>query len=154
MTHINHSSVVTSEALSVVSKLKKPETGFEKVELRFKKMDEKIKETVVDQFVRHANQLKELIIIGGSVPELDKANVADLAAAILEAQEEIHMERLCLHGISSNGPVDETLAKDKRLINAVVNSGITQLVRLNLNKNVKWFAHIEAQSYLIEFIKQ
>ena len=35
MTNIKHSSVVTSEALSVLSKLKKPVTGFEKVEFLF-----------------------------------------------------------------------------------------------------------------------
>ena len=31
MNYIKHSSVVTSEALSLISKLKKPDTGFEKI---------------------------------------------------------------------------------------------------------------------------
>ena len=41
-----------------------------------------------------------------------------------------------------------------RLINAVVNSGITKLIELNLENNLSWFANKEAQSYLIDFIKQ
>ena len=45
--------------------------------------------------MRHTNQLKELNI-EGFVPDTDKLNVADLAATILDAQEEIHMERLTL----------------------------------------------------------
>ena len=36
MERINNSSAVTSEALSVLSKLKKPDTGFERVTLTFK----------------------------------------------------------------------------------------------------------------------
>ena len=51
MNGINHSSVVTSEALSVISKLNKPVTGFEKLTLGFAKLDEKLSETVLDQFV-------------------------------------------------------------------------------------------------------
>ena len=55
MADIKHSSVVTSEALSVLSKLKTPDTGIERMELSFYKLDETVKETVVDQFMRHAN---------------------------------------------------------------------------------------------------
>ena len=40
--------MVTSEALSVLSKVNKPDTGFEKLHLSFCKLDEKIKETVID----------------------------------------------------------------------------------------------------------
>ena len=35
MEYIKHSSAVTSEALSIISKLKKPDTGFETVKLEF-----------------------------------------------------------------------------------------------------------------------
>ena len=38
-TNITHSSVVTSESLIVISKLKKPDTGFEGVFLGFAKLD-------------------------------------------------------------------------------------------------------------------
>ena len=48
---IKHSSVVTSEALSVISKLKKPATGFECIEFGFFKLDEKLSETVLEQFI-------------------------------------------------------------------------------------------------------
>lgn len=51
MNNINHPAIVTSEALSVISKLNKPDTGFEKLTLGFVKLDEKLSETVLDQFV-------------------------------------------------------------------------------------------------------
>ena len=57
MEKIKHSSVVTSEALSVISKLYKPDTGFEKIEFWFGKLNEKVSETVVDQFVLQAKHL-------------------------------------------------------------------------------------------------
>ena len=84
MEYIKHSSVVTSETLSVISKLKKPDTGFEAIYLGFDKLDKKISETVLDQFVQHAKNIKELIIEGYDLPEADKPNVADLATKIIE----------------------------------------------------------------------
>ena len=48
---IKHSSIVTSEAISVISRLPKPYTGFESVYLGFKKLEAKLSETVVDQFL-------------------------------------------------------------------------------------------------------
>ena len=98
MTDIKHSSVVTSEALSVLSKLKTPITGLDFLQLEFCKLDEKVKDTVADQFVRHANKLKGLDISGSllDLSESDKVNVAEFAATILEAQEEINMKLLFL----------------------------------------------------------
>ena len=78
--------------------------------------------------------------------------MADFAASILEAQEEIHMERLTLKEICSKF-VDEPVAEDRRLINALVNSGITKLIELKL-RQTSWFADIETQSYLFDFIRQ
>lgn len=48
MQAINHSSVVTSESLSVISKLRKPDRGFEKIELWLQKLDESVSDTVVN----------------------------------------------------------------------------------------------------------
>ena len=62
MEYIKHSSVVTSEAFSVILKLDKPNIGFESIDLGFCKLDEKVSETVLDQFVQHAKHLKELLI--------------------------------------------------------------------------------------------
>ena len=45
---IMHSSVVTSESLSLISRLNLPDTGFEQLVLSFGKLDEKISQTVVD----------------------------------------------------------------------------------------------------------
>ena len=81
---------------------------------------------MLDQLTRHANQLKELYI-EEYVPQADKVNVADLAARILEAQEEIHMEKLTLFMIGSKTD-DEPVAEDRRLINALLYSGITKLI--------------------------
>ena len=63
------------------------------------------------------------------------------------------MERLTISDISSKTD-GEPLQEDMRLINAIVNSGITQLIYLNLYGNDSWFANSEAQSYLMDFIKQ
>ena len=122
--------------------------------MEFSKLDERVKETVINQFVRHANHLKELILEGGyRIPEADKGNIANLAAAILEAQEQVHMETLSLRGISSK--IDgEPLPEDMRLINAIVNSGITKLNWLDLSEITSWFSNSEAHLYLIDFIKQ
>ena len=57
MDDIKHSSLVMSEALSMFSKLKKPDTGFEKIVLGFSRLDEKVSETVLDQFSQHAKNL-------------------------------------------------------------------------------------------------
>ena len=122
--------------------------------LEFYKLEEKVKETVVDQFVRHTSQLKELLISApATMKSSDLVNVADLAAVILEAQEEIHMEKLCLSGLNRK-VVREPLAEERRLINAVVNSGISELLSLDLSSNVQWFAQNESTSYLLDFIKQ
>ena len=77
--------MVTSEALSVISKLKKPDIGFESIELRFCKLEEKVSETVLDQFVQHAKHLKELCIEGYRLG-VDKPNLSDLATKIIEEQ--------------------------------------------------------------------
>ena len=58
MTDIKHSSTVTSEALSVITKLDKPDTGFENVKLSFNRLDEKVSDTVVDQFSQHVKHLQ------------------------------------------------------------------------------------------------
>ena len=60
VTKIRHSSVVTSECLSVISKLRKPDSGFEKLELEFIKLDEPVSETVLNQFVQHIKHLQDL----------------------------------------------------------------------------------------------
>ena len=57
MREIKHSSEVTSEALYVISKLEKPDTGFEKISFSFSKLDDKVSETVLNQFVQHTKHL-------------------------------------------------------------------------------------------------
>lgn len=80
-----HSAAVTKEVISVLSKLiKTPETGLEMVVLTFFKLDEKVSETVVDQFTRHTTQLKTFTVDAiGDAPEADKQNMADLAARVI-----------------------------------------------------------------------
>ena len=89
----------------MISKLKKPENGFEEIELTFKKLDEKLSETVVDQFLRHVRYLKRLAIFGedsSSCEEADKLNILELATKIIEEQEEPMIKKLSLSRISSN----------------------------------------------------
>ena len=125
MFNIKHSSTVTSEAFSVISKLKKPDTGFEGITLVFYKLDKKLSETVFDQFVQHAKQLKAFSMYGyDDLPETDEPNVLELASRILEEQEEPVIQKLDLARLSSKSS-EEPTEEDKRLINAVVRSGIT-----------------------------
>ena len=84
MESVKHAAMVTSEALSVISKLKKPDTGLEKLGFEFLKLDEKLSDTVLDQFVQHAKLLKVLKVVGLNLPESDKLNVLELASRILE----------------------------------------------------------------------
>ena len=58
------------------------------------------------------------------LPEADKVNLADLAAAIIEVQKENDMRRLSLDGISSKTD-SELLPEEGRLIDALANSGFT-----------------------------
>ena len=72
-----------------------------------------------------------------------KANISDFAAAIIEAQEDITMDKLYL---SDGTSMDKKLcAEEMRLINAIVNSGMTQLTQLCLDNKDSLFAHSEAQ---------
>ena len=88
MGNIKQSSEVTNEALSVISKLKKPATGFEKVEFSFRKLDEKLSETVFDQFLPHAKQLRVFGTTGIGLQETERLNLIELAYRIIEEQEE------------------------------------------------------------------
>ena len=87
--------MVTSESLSVICKLNKPDTGFEEVAFSFSRLDEKVSETVLNQFLPHAKHLKEMYFEGyDDLPEEDKLNVLDLATKIIEEQEESSIEKL------------------------------------------------------------
>ena len=61
------------------------------------------------------------------------------------------MQKLILYGLSSKS-VDVPTEEDQRLINAIVQSGLTQLKQLNLSENPSWFRHSETQGYLFDFI--
>ena len=143
---------MTSESLVVISKLKKPDNGFEILKLGFCKLDEKISDTAVDQLSQHANQLMRLEIYGEEdLQEADKQNVVDFAAKMVESQECI--EELMLENISTDF-VEEPSQEERRLINALLSLNCDKLRYLFLNENPSWFAHNEASSYLFEFIQE
>ena len=48
MQSIKHSAAVTSESLSIISKLEMPDTGLEELILIFMELEEKVSDTVVD----------------------------------------------------------------------------------------------------------
>lgn len=80
MDKIKHSSEVTSQALSVIERLYKPDTGFEKILFSFHKLDERVSDTVVDQFLPHTKHVQNLVIQGlDDLPETDRQNVVELA---------------------------------------------------------------------------
>ena len=60
--------------------------------MRFDKLDAKVSEKVIDQFVQEAaKHLKELYIILNDFPDADKANVADLTSKLIEKQEGLNL---------------------------------------------------------------
>ena len=63
-----------------------PDTGFEHLNFNFDELNEKVSDTVVDQFVQQAKNLQELIISGGdAIPEKDRQNVVELTSRLIEA---------------------------------------------------------------------
>ena len=60
---------------------------------------------------------------------------------------------LTLVGLS-NDSIEEPSAEEKRLINAVVRSGISKCIDFHSNYNASWFAHSEAQSHLFDFFRE
>ena len=96
--------------------------------------------------MREASHLKELNIVGDLIPKADKANAADLAAAIIEAQEGQEMEDLILdlEERYCSESCEELPVEVTRLFNALVNSSITELRCFNLNLLDGWFSHLEA----------
>ena len=63
------------------------------------------------------------------------------------------MEKLSLSGLS-NYSAKELPQEEKLLVNAVVQSGLTQLTSLDLGGNPCWFIDSEASSHLFEFIQE
>ena len=57
----------------------------------FSKLDEKLSETVLDQFVQHIRNLKILSIEGKDLLETDRIQVLQFASRIIEEQEESGM---------------------------------------------------------------
>ena len=100
-------------------------------------------ETVVDQFLQHTKHLKSLSIGGeNELSENERQNVIELANLFLENQEEQIIQKLHLSGLSSRS-FDEPTEQDKRLINNVISSGLTQLTTIGLCNNKTWFRHNE-----------
>ena len=93
---IFHPTAVTNELLSCLATLDKPLTGFSKVTLvDWNTLDEKVSDTVVDQFTQHCRHLIELEIDGKKLnTETDRLNKMDLVARILDAQASDKMQKL------------------------------------------------------------
>jgi len=54
----------------------------------------------------------------------------------------------------SNDKADELGEEEKRFVDALLHSSLTQLKFLDLSENKAWFKHEESREYLIEFIKR
>ena len=131
MESVKHSSLVTSEALALLSRLNKPENGFKELSLSFQKLDQKVSETVLEQFLQHVKHL-ELLEMGSISPqglpevdqEADRPNIQELASRILEVQEDNNLRKLNLSHLGGNkrGVLsDEAML----LINTIVQTGCT-----------------------------
>jgi len=63
------------------------------------------------------------------------------------------MKQLNFEGLSSK-TAEEPTDQDKRLINALIQSGMNQLTEISLPKFAYWFSHAESEQYLLEFIME
>ena len=107
---------------------------------------------MLDQFVLHTRHLKALNIERQyEHSETDRPNVLEFASRIIEEQDEPVLQELTLSELSS-ASIEEPTEEDKRLINAVLQSGITELTTLSFSKNASWFCHSDMKQYLLEFI--
>ena len=59
----------------------------------------------------------------------------------------LNLERLSIE------EAEELGEEEKRLVDALLNSSLTQFKNLSLWGNAAWFGHDEAREYLIDFIK-
>ena len=86
--YFNHPCTVTSEALSVLSSLNKPPTGFTRVTLEnWERLDDKVSPDEAGQFTQHCQNLQKLHVEPDEgMPEAHRQNFCDLAAKIIEAQ--------------------------------------------------------------------
>ena len=100
---IYHPTAVTNELLSCIAKLDKPLTGFSRVTLvDWDTLDEKVSDTVVDQFTQNCRHLIKLKIDGKKLnTETDRLNKMDLVAKILDAQAEDKMQKLTFRGFKN-----------------------------------------------------
>ena len=156
MESIHHPTAVTNEALALISTLKKPEHGFEKLALNFNELEEKVSPTVLDQFVSHCQHLQEFstIVQPAFTGETGRQNVCELISRIIDEQRETAMQALSFRGYSSKEEQPELPEADKLLINAIVRSGLTQLTNLTFNQTNAWWSDEEARGYLLDFIRE
>ena len=117
--------------------------------------DEKLSQTVTEQFSLHCQNLKELEIGATQFRiEQHRANMCELAARILEAQADKEMEQLKIYGFWNKEKKTELTEEDKLFINSIVRSGLTNLSHFEFRDNKTWWGDSEAQEFLCDFIKE
>ena len=146
---------MTNEAFSVLSNLNKPPTGFENLTFRdWCKLDEKVSQTVIDQFASHCQHMQELQIDGFLLEsETDRKNMCDLVAKIFDSQADNQMKRLEIYSFYNKEEMLELADEDKTLIDSIVRSGQTNLTNLHLYKNMTWWGDSEASEHLCTSIQ-
>lgn len=156
MAYIKNSAAITSEALNVLSRHIDPEKGLTALLISdMYKMDERLSDTVVEQFALHCKNLEELTLEGSDrdkLPASDRPNLVDFFARILEEQKDDKMKKLKTSGIC-NEVSTELTEEDKRFIEALVKSGQTKLDEINLRNDAVFWNNEEAAGYLLEFIE-
>ena len=110
----------------MLAKLNKPKTGFESLTLGFNQLEERLSETVLEQFVQHCRHLTkfEMAKCEELLHEQDRLNVLDFTTRILDEQSAPKLKEIYLTGLSSS-EIDELTNEDQHLINALVRSGLT-----------------------------
>ena len=87
----------------MLAKLNKPSTGFETLIMGFYRLEERLSETVLEQFIKHCTHLTKFRMVQWeeSLPEQDRLNVLDLISRILEEQSEPKLQEIFFNRVSS-----------------------------------------------------
>ena len=111
---------------------------------------------MIDQFTAQCRNLQELNVKDDNLyKDESRANLCDLVAKILDSEHHNKMKSLTINSFEDYGLKEkgELTDEDKKLVNSLAISGLTQLTDICLKENENWWLDSEAQECLTSFIQ-
>ena len=146
---------VLNETFATFAQLNIPKTGLDEFKLEgVYDLEERLDETVIDQFAVHCKSLIRLSICNmkTKLPKPVYLQVVELATLLVESQEDSRMEELDFTRMSQED-AEEPVEEEIRLLTSLLDSPITMIKFLHFRGNKEWFANAETAGYLCEFIE-